>query len=380
MKIYLDFNSTSPLKTSVKETMNNAMNFYGNDSSIHYFGRKIKNYIEDCRDNIANYFNLINNKIIFTASATEAAAIIMRSIVNNSLVLVSAIEHSCITMSSNNYEYIPVTKSGIIDLVWLEYRLQQDPVPEFIAVMMVNNETGVIQPMSQIVSLSHKYNVRVICDLVQAIGKIKIDLKVIPVDIAIMTTHKCGGPVGVGALLLNNYHDKINALIPGYQEFGLRGGTANFIGIMGMNEAINSINLADNARIKKLNLHLEKKLLSIVPDCKIWSNDEDRVVNTTSFWCPGINANEQVMIADMNNIAISSGSACSSGQVNFSHVIKAMISSGDRLDCDHNYYSNAPSETIRISTGWNSSMTEIEYFLSFYEKTILSLLTNNKVL
>jgi cysteine desulfurase len=325
---YLDYNATVPLLSNVKKSM---IDFMGlgpvNASSVHFYGRRGKNIIERAKVNIAELINTKSENIIFTSSATESINLLFS---NFDTIIVSAIEHLAVLSSSKSDQIIPVNKSGIIDIDYLEMLLKKKSKNKkntLISVMWVNNETGVVQPIEEVVKLSKQYGCLVHCDAAQALGKIKIDLKKINLDFLTLSGHKIGAPSGVGALV-NNINFNLNPhILGGGQEKGMRAGTENIFGILGFGEAAGFLREMPEHSCKKVKVYrdyLIDKIKKLSPETVFFGNDVERVNNTLLIASPDVPGDLALMKLDIDSFSVSSGSACSSGKITQSHVLVAM--------------------------------------------------------
>ena len=257
---------------------------------------------------------------------------------------------------------IPVTSDGLVDLDWLAVSLKDDDRSSLISVMMVNNETGIVQPIKQIVDLARAHgNAQTHTDAVQAAGRLDIDMDALGVDYLSLSAHKCGGPMGAGALVYN--HDKIRMLKPilkgGGQERSRRSGTENASAIAGFGLAA-ALAMQDLAVFEKINAWREEaegKMLDAVPKAIIFGQNAPRVANTIQISLPDIRAETQLMALDLEGIAVSSGSACSSGSIKPSHVLLAMGASEGEA-----------TGALRISMGWNTKREELDRFVDVWIK------------
>lgn len=354
--VYLDYNATAPTRPAVIAAITAALAQTGNASSIHGFGRKARKMIEDARTQIATLCACDRNYVTFTSGGTESNNTAIKSF-TGARILVSAIEHPSVLEAAPSAERIPITSSGVVDLAALEQMLTHGAPVALIAVMLVNNETGVIQPVAEIVRLVRRVSpqTRVHCDAVQAAGKIAIDFSALQVDSLALSAHKIGGTHGVGALIIAPGAD-IRALIHGGgQEKRMRAGTENVAGIAAFGIAANEA-IKDLEKIKTLSDwrdRIERELSAIEPRLKIFGSHAPRVGTTTQIGLPGIPAETQLMALDLAGIAVSSGSACSSGTVKTSHVLKAMGASD-----------NDAMGALRISMGWATTAADIDRFIA----------------
>ena len=237
MSIYLDYNATTPLRDEVKKEMLDIMGPPLNASSVHSFGRQAKTHLENARTSISNFVNANSDQIIFTSGGTEANSMIMQIFKRP---LISSIEHDAVIASSKNPNFIDVDSNGLVKIDDLEIKIKKFN-PDIISVMWANNETGVIQPIKDIVKIAKKYKVYIHCDAVQALGKIDIDFKASGLNSLAISSHKIGGPVGVGALIVDDPYNLNPIILGGGQERGHRSGTENLIGIVGFGSAARKI-------------------------------------------------------------------------------------------------------------------------------------------
>jgi cysteine desulfurase len=354
LPLYLDYNATAPLLPQVMQAMTDAMHLIGNPSSIHTQGRMVRKHIEQARAQIAQTVHCDPTHITFTSGATEANNWAVFGS-NAKRILMSSIEHASLIDLPVEKIIIPVTTQGVVDIDALEKLLAQDNTPTLVCVMWVNNETGVIQPIEQIAALCAIYSAQLHVDAVQALGRFPIDLSAIPITSLSLSAHKIGGPSGVGALVYA--HDVVleKMIHGGGQERRRRAGTENFLGIVGFGVAaqIAQTTPADYQQLGKMRDALEEKLLSVLPDVKIAGQGAPRVGNTTQLIWPHQSAEQQLIALDLAGIAISSGSACSSGSIQPSHVLRAMGVSDALARC-----------AIRVSTGPTTTQNDIDRFFS----------------
>ena len=338
---YLDYNATVPILSKVKKSMVDFMDLGPiNASSVHFYGRKGKNIIEGAKVNIAELINAESENVIFTSSATESINLLFS---NFDVIIVSSIEHLAVLSSSKSDQIIPVNKKGVVDIDYLEILLKKNSKNKkniLISVMWVNNETGVIQPIGDIVKLSKKYGCLVHCDAAQALGKIKIDLKKVDLDFLTLSGHKIGAPSGIGALINNKNFNLNPQILGGGQEKGMRAGTENIIGIYGFGEAASILRKVPEYgydKVKYFRDYLSDKIKFISPKTIFFGDNVERVNNTLLIASPDIPGDLALMKLDIDAFSVSSGSACSSGKISQSHVLKAMG------------YEDLASNSIRIS-------------------------------
>ena len=348
---YLDYNASAPLRPSVVKAMNNAMSLVGNPSSIHKHGREIRKSLSAARTVISNAVGAGSSKVVFTSGGTESNNLALHGC-KTSTTLISDIEHDSVMVAAKNAIRIPVNSRGIIDLVKLEAILSQQATPALVSVMLANNETGVIQPLREVSSIAHKYHSVVHCDGVQALGKLELNMDLLNVDLLSLSPHKAGGPKGIGALIISDGLDLEPQLVGGGQEFSLRAGTENFVSVTGFAAACAEVrnNSQEMERILNMRHQLENKLKQAVPNVQIHGSQSPRLINTTCVRMQGLAAETQVIAMDLAGVSVSAGSACSSGKVATSHVLKAMGLS-----------SKVANQTIRMSIGWATTEADIEH-------------------
>jgi len=354
--IYFDHNATTPLKPVVRQAILSVLDLPTNASSVHKSGRAARMKIESARMQVAKAIQTEPAGIIFTSGATEANNMAL-NLPLVSRVLVSSIEHPSVLKARDNSELIPVNSDGIVDMDVLEDMLKADNQPTLVSVMMVNNETGIIQPIKEIAKLVRKYNGFTHTDAVQAMGRIPIDMVDLGVDMLSLSSHKIGGPQGMGALAFRNCVEPAVLLKGGGQEKNRRSGTENTAGIVGFATACTDAieNMDSYNGLSELRDKLETALSGHVT-CIAHSN---RVSNTSMMIVSDI-ASETLLIAlDLEGIAISNGSACSSGTVEPSHVLSAMSIPDIEANC-----------AIRISLGWNTTEDEVDSFIESFLKIV----------
>src|SRR5688572_7065555 len=342
MRAYLDHNATSPLKPSAREAMLSAL-AAGNASSIHAEGRRARALIDGARENIALALGVLPQMIVFTASGTEANNFAVKGAPVERLIL-SSIEHPSVIEAAKAtklpIEWIAVDASGRVSLEALETILRRSRLPSLLSVMVVNNETGVIQPVRQIVELARSHNVLVHTDAVQALGRMPVNFALLGCDLMTISAHKIGGPMGAAALIVREGIELTNLIHGGGQELRRRAGTENVAALAGFAAAV-AEEMTDMAALRS---RLESELQDLTPDIQIFGRDAKRIGNTTCFALAGLSPDAALISIDLDGIAVSSGSACSSGKVGRSHVLDAM---------------GVPAElakgALRISFGWNST-------------------------
>ena len=330
MSLYLDYNASAPILKDSADAIIDCLKTVGNPSSIHRSGRKARSIIENSRKKIASMMGANAQNIIFTSGATEANCLALNASYKMTAI-VSSIEHPSVLSQRNDSILIPVDQSGVVSLEELEKILYKSKSKKmFISVMSVNNETGVIQPIKEIINLCRNYNTIIHVDAVQAIGKIPIKMnesfEESKIDLLTISSHKIGGPKGVGCLIYNDNLEHL--LMPfmkgGGQERGKRAGTEALELIAGFGAAAEYANNYFINDTKKSRDLVEDLCIKSCPNASIIGYDSPRVSNTSSIAFEGIEAESIVIALDLAGYEVSSGSACSSGKVSTSHVLKAM--------------------------------------------------------
>jgi cysteine desulfurase len=365
--IYLDYNATAPLhKNVIKKIQNLKFEEFGNPSSVHKIGRNSKKIVEEVRRNILSILKAKNYDLIFTSGATESNNLAIKGFIKkNNIKNIFSLqtEHSSVIDVVKNLDiekkFFNINHNGTVNLKEIEEVLSKQTNSFLVSIMFANNESGIINPIYEISKIVRKYKGIMHCDGVQSLGKIEIDLDSLDVDLFAISSHKIGGPTGIGALLINTRNNIFPEIIGGGQEKNLRSGTENFLGIVGFGEAINEVNNLTkicNSEIKNNRDLLERKLKKLSNEIKIFGEDTDRLANTCYFAYPSMTSENQVIALDQHGICVSSGAACSSGKVEPSHVLKAM-------QVDEKYIHSA----IRVSLGWDSTKEQIETFLNIWK-------------
>ena len=346
MRSYLDHNATSPLRPSVKAAMLAAMELGGNASSIHAEGRAARKLLDDAREKLAFWLGCLPQMITFTSGGTEANNMALRGL-DVQRVVVSAVEHSSVLAaaeaSGKTFEVIPVDHNGVLRRDLLQKMLCGTRA--LVSVMLANNETGVIQPISEIAAVVHATGALLHVDAVQAVGKQQVNFGVLGCDLLSVGAHKVGGPTGIGALVIRDGLAIEPLVHGGGQELRRRAGTENIANIAGFAA------LAEEPLL--VSTQLRDKLEMALPDAVIFGAGAERLPNTSCLALFGFSAESLLMKYDLDGIAVSSGSACSSGKVASSHVLAAM---GVTL--------TQAKSAIRVSLGWNSTEADIMHFIT----------------
>jgi cysteine desulfurase len=355
-KIYLDYNATTPLRSEVKAAMVQAMDVTGNPSSVHAYGRKVRQHLESARQTIADFFKAEPKQIIFTSGATEANNLALKGF--DGIKIVSAIEHDSIHQVCSDALSCPVDEDGVVNLEKLESLLQSHREEKvLVSVMAANNETGVIQPISEIAALVKKHQAFFHCDATQAVGKLTIDWSKIAFDMVSISSHKIGGPAGVGALIVSPNIALKAQIVGGGQERSYRGGTENILGIIGFEAALKECLNDPWGEIRFLRDRFEDEIQAFCLDVDVFGKSVPRLPNTSNLTMPGVKSDVQLMNFDLSGIAVSAGSACSSGKVKTSRILQAM-----------GLPSSKTNSAIRVSLGWQTQPFEIEAIIDTWKQ------------
>jgi cysteine desulfurase len=366
---YLDYNATAPLRAEVREAIAAALPLYGNPSSVHAEGRAARSAIEAARVKVAALVGARPEDVIFTSGGTEANALALAAQSGEAWhCYMSAVEHPSVLSGGRFYREttttFPVTPDGVVDLEILARELGKHHLGgwrPFVSLMVANNETGAIQPVSAAAEIVHNAGGLLHSDAVQAAGRVPLDLAALGADMLSLSAHKIGGPKGVGALVLGNGTSVAPLIKGGNQERRRRAGTENVAGIVGFGVAADlaAADLAKAAAMADLRDGLEQGVLAIAPDAVVLAARVKRLPNTTCIAVPGAKAETLVIGLDLAGVAVSSGSACSSGKVEASHVLSAM---------------GVPEElaqgAIRVSLGFATKRADIERFLRAFDELV----------
>ena len=346
---YLDYNASAPLLPEAAAAMTATFAMPGNPSSVHRSGRAARALIEDAREAVAALVNVTPAQVVFTSGATEANALALAT----GPVVASAVEHPSV-LAWSEAEAIPVNADGVTDLTALEHRLKAFP-PAVVALMLANNETGVLQPVEEAAGLAHACGARLHCDAVQGPGRLLIDFQALGVDSLSLSAHKFGGPKGIGALILRPGLELPAVIRGGGQERRRRAGTENLAGIAGFGAAaLAAAKLLQEApRVAALRDAMEARLAASAPRARVFGQAVARLANTCCVVLPGVSAETQLMRLDLAHVQVSAGAACSSGKIAASHVLTAMGASDADAKC-----------AIRISLGWETTSQDIDAFFS----------------
>ena len=335
--IYMDNNATTKVDPQVVETMLPFFSeAYGNPSSVHTFGGNVGGSIKQARAQVASLINAEPEEIVFTSCGTESDSTAIRAAIasypDRKHVITTRVEHPAVKnlgehLSKNGYRvtFVPVDREGNLDLDYLYAHLSDDTA--IVSIMWANNETGVVFPVEEITRVVKSKGIPFHTDAVQAVGKIPVDVKATPVDMLALSGHKIHAPKGVGALYIRKGTRYAPFMLGGHQEKGRRGGTENVASIVGLGKAseLAAVQLEkEMARVAGLRDKLEKELLSRIPNAMVNGTTAHRLPNTTSISFEYVEGESILLMMDTLGICASSGSACTSGSLEPSHVLRAM--------------------------------------------------------
>jgi cysteine desulfurase len=374
MRVYFDHNATTPVDPAVATEVARALTVdFGNPSSVHHFGQQAKAVLDGARSAIAELIGAEPSEVVFTSGGTEADNFALRGVAEaleptgRTHLIASAIEHEAVIVTLRalarrgwKTTLLPVDASGIVSPAALEAALTDDTA--IVSVMHANNEIGTIQPIAELAALAHTRGALFHTDAVQSIGKIAVDVKTLGVDLLALSAHKFNGPKGAGALWIKRGTRITAILTGGKHERTRRAGTENVPAIAGMGTAARLAVKklpAEPARLGALRDRLEASVLARVPGTAVNGAPTPRVANTANISFDGIEAESLLIALDLEGIAVSTGSACSSGTLEPSHVLKAMGLPTHRTQ-----------NSIRISLGAGNTDAEVDYFLETLPKTV----------
>ncbi|WP_284177058.1 cysteine desulfurase family protein [Rhabdaerophilum sp. SD176] len=386
-RAYLDWNATAPLHPAAREAVVRALDTPGNPSSIHAEGRAARALVEAARRDVAALVGGEAENVVFTSGATEAANAILRAGLQMACALVpgaalparpviaAAIEHAAILqpieaagLPSGYRIALPVTSDGLVRESALAAALAaaravapaQTPM---VLLQLANNETGVIQPVAELAALVREAGGIVVVDAVQGPGRMALDINTLGADVLFLSAHKFGGPKGVGAIVFARGEVRLQRafIAGGGQESGQRGGTENIAGIAGMGAAARAVRAMPEAPQAMIQLRdeFENRLNHLAADVEIVGKDVSRLPNTTCFAISGLPAAQALIAFDLNGVAVSSGSACSSGKVRSSHVLEAMGKPAWIRE-----------SAIRVSIGPDTSRADLDRCFASLEKQL----------
>jgi cysteine desulfurase len=385
-RIYLDHNATSPLRPEACAAMAAALAETGNASSIHAEGRAARARIEGARGAVAGLVGAAPAAVTFTSGATEAVALALSPDMELSgrpvrcdVLLISGIEHPAVRAGgrfpAERIEIVPVDRAGVVDLAALDTiltRHRNGGRRALVSVMAANNETGVIEPLREISSRVHAAEGVFHTDAVQIAGRYPFGLEMSGADLISLSSHKLGGPQGVGALIARDVDTKLPPLLRGGgQERGARAGTENVAAIAGFGAVAASAGMMlaeEVGRLAGLRDRLEEGLQDVASEAVILSEGALRIPNTTCFAVRGIAAETAVIAFDLEGVALSAGAACSSGKVGPSTALAAM-----KIEPE------LARGAMRVSLGWNSTKADVARFLEIFARIYASLTERSRI-
>ena len=359
--IYLDHNAITPVRPEARAAVAAALDVFGNPSSVHQAGRAARDVLDRARGQVAAALSASPKDLVLTSGATEGAALAVRGALAGApagrrRLVVTAVEHPCVLSLARGLEkggtpltVVPVDGRGLVDPA--AFRAALGPDVALAAAMRANNETGVLLAVPELAALARKAGALFLCDAVQAVGKIELDVRTLGADLVLLTAQKFGGPRGAGALWIRPGLP-LAPLFGGEQERGRRAGTENLPGIAGLGAAIEaavSRRAEEGARIGALRDRLERGLLSAVPRARVNGAGAPRLPTTSSILFEGCDAEALLMAMDLDGVCASAGSACHSGTTSPSSVLLAM-----------GLPERDARATIRFSLGWTTVPEEIE--------------------
>lgn len=379
-RTYLDHNATAPLRPAARAAMAAALDITGNPSSVHAEGRAAKAAIETARAQIAHALGASPACVTFTSGATEANALALSPTIeiggqsrSFDVLLISAVEHPSVRSGgrfpADKVELIPTNEDGVVDIEALESMLaahRKAGRRALVSVMAANNETGVLQPLAGVALAVHEAGGILHSDAVQIAGKLSFDLEASGADLISISSHKIGGPQGVGAMIVRSEELRVPAMLRGGgQEGGRRAGTENVAAIAGFGAAVDDADsrlTSEIVRQRRLRDLAESGLRAAAPETVVLSEGAQRLPNTVSFAVPGIAAETAIMALDLEGIALSAGSACSSGKVGSSETLKAMRAAPE-----------IAKGAMRLSVGWDTNEKDVSRFLDAWKRVYLNL-------
>ena len=378
-RVYLDWNATTPLRPEARDAIAMALDLCGNPSSVHAEGRQARKWVEDARASVARAVGGLPRNVVLTSGGTEANVLALTPGLRRGSgsqvgrLVVSAIEHASVLAGGRfpreAIAIVGVTPLGLLDLDHLRAVLKDGP-PALVSVMLANNETGAVQPVAEAAEMVHAAGGLLHVDAIQAFGKIPFDINAMGADLTTLSAHKIGGPKGVGAMVLAEgvlgFEPQLRG---GGQELGRRAGTENVAGIAGFGAAAKAAMASlgsDAVRLEGLQNRLENGLRG-TQDVIVFADGVPRLPNTTLFTALGLKAETAVIGFDLAGVAVSSGSACSSGKVQPSHVLEAM-----------GFGPELAQGAVRLSLGWSTSDADIDRCLEAWRKLSGTLLKSQR--
>ena len=377
MRMYLDHNATTPVDPAAAEAMTRALtDLFGNPSSVHYYGQQAKAALDDARSAVAALIGAENSEMIFTGSGTEADNLAIRGAAEalepggRTHLIASGIEHEAVlntfkALAKRGWKttLLPVDASGIVSPDRLRDAMTDDTA--LVSIMHANHEIGTIQPVAELSQIAHAHGALFHTDAVQTVGKIPVNVRTLGADLLALSGHKFYGPKGTGALWVKRGVRLVPASTGGKQERSRRAGTENTAGLIGMGVAAahaRSGLAAEGARLAALRDRLEDGILAAVPNSEINGDRAARVPNTSNISFDRVEAESLLIALDLEGIAVSTGSACSSGTLEPSHVLRAM-----------NLPTHRAQNSIRFSLGASNTEEQIDRVITVLPKLVAKL-------
>jgi cysteine desulfurase len=373
MRVYFDYNATTPVTAEVIEaTMRATRDIFGNPSSVHHFGQQAKAAMDEARTAVADLIGAEPTELVFTSGGTEADNFAIRGLAEaleptgRRHLIASAIEHEAVlntfkALARRGWRttLLPVGASGVVELDALRAALTDDTA--LVSVMHANNEIGTVQPIAELATLAHERGALFHTDAVQAAGKLPVDVGALGIDVLALSAHKFNGPKGVGAIWIRRGTRMLPILTGGKHERNRRAGTENVAGIVGFGVAaeLAAAEVERAAELAALRDELESRALEVEPDTMVVSGRVARLPNTSCLAVPGTKAETLVIGLDLAGVAVSAGSACSSGKVEASHVLSAM-----------GLTQELAQGAIRVSLGFGTVSADIERFIGAWSELI----------
>jgi cysteine desulfurase len=364
MRVYFDYNATTPVSHDVLDAVTwMTRDLFGNPSSVHHFGQRAKAALDEARSSVAALINAEPSEVVYTSGGTESDNFAIRGVAEalettgRKHLIASAIEHEAVlntlkALGRRGWQttLLPVDQTGIVDPERLRAAISNQTA--LVSVMHANNEIGTIQPVAQLAAIAHEHGALVHTDAVQSVGKIPVDVRSIGIDLLSLSAHKFNGPKGAGALWIKRGTRMQPILTGGKHERSRRAGTENAPALVGMGVAARLAQAkldAEGARVGRLRDRLEEEILRTVPGTTVNGVRSPRVPNTTNISFERVEAESLLIALDLEGIAVSTGSACSSGTLEPSHVLRAMGFSAHRTQ-----------NSLRFSLGLFSTDEEVD--------------------
>ena len=365
MRVYFDYNATSPLSPEAIEALVRAnRDLFGNASSVHHFGQQAKAALDEARSSCASLIGADPSEVVFTSGGTESDNFAIRGgaeameALSRRQLIATAIEHEAVlntlkALARRGWRttLLPVDQSGIVSPDELRGAITDQTA--IVSVMHANNEIGTIQPIAELAAIAHEHGALMHTDAVQSVGKIPVDVRALGVDLLSLSAHKFNGPKGVGALWIRRGTRMLPILTGGKQERNRRAGTENLPAVAGLGAAARLAGekmRSEGARLAALRDRMEEGILSRVPGSAVNGARAPRVPNTTNISFDRVEAESLLIALDLEGVAVSTGSACSSGTLEPSHVLRAM-----------GYPSHRTQNSLRFSLGLYSTEEEVDF-------------------